>query len=59
MCCCSGFKYIRSLNALLSSIEEFSQFLSLVPPDSSCVILFVILRGHILTRSLCVPMGSF
>ena len=29
---------IHSLNALLSSIEECSQFLSLVPSDSSCVV---------------------
>ena len=29
---------IHSLNALSSSIEEFSQFLSLVPSDLSCVI---------------------
>jgi len=36
---------IRSLNALLSSIEECSQFLSLVPSDSSCVIFVCNLKG--------------
>jgi len=30
---------IHSLNALLSSIEECSQFLSLVLSDSSCIIM--------------------
>jgi len=46
---------IHPLNALLSSIEEYSQFLSLVPSDSSCVIIVCNLkgsRGNFLARSL-------
>jgi len=36
---------IHSLNALLSSIEECSQLLSLVLSDSSCVIIVCNLKG--------------
>ena len=36
---------IHSLNALLPSIEEYSQFLSLVPSDSSCVVIVCNLKG--------------
>jgi len=36
---------IHSLNAQLSSIEECSQFLSLVPSDSSRVIIVCNLKG--------------
>jgi hypothetical protein len=48
---------LRSLNALLSSIEaECSQFLSLVPSDSSCVIIVCNLKvsGGILLGSFSV-----
>ena len=36
---------VHSLNALLSSIGECSLFLSLVPSDSSCVIIVCNLKG--------------
>jgi len=36
---------IHSLKALLSSIEIGSQFLSLVPSDSSCVIVVCNFKG--------------
>ena len=36
---------IHSLNALLSSIEQCSQFLSLMPFDSSCVVIICNSQG--------------
>jgi len=36
---------IHSFNALLSSIEECSQFLSSVPSDSSCMIIVSNFKG--------------
>jgi len=47
---------IHPLNALLSSIEEYSQFLSLVPSDSSCVIIVCNSKGSggLFPDSFCV-----